>query len=361
MENRDSTTGAQSRQPQGELSRSGSAYPVRYNPLHEMQEQIRRMDALFNRVFGYEPFARPLRDEFQQLERSEPDVDIYESDTEYIVHAALPGVDPQDIRLETTEDTLILTGQRRPPFEVNCNTMNTNGDNTINSIDGRMEPQQRTEQQAPQGSRPPSGQQQPQSTTPQSKQTGGPNAALLPTGASSAAATAEPFPGTSGPPAPHTQHRRSRTSNQMNFRLVYTLPTPINSENARANFRHGMLELHLPKLQSVTARTIPITIDSGKAAETSTRTQQYAPATAQTSANSGTHEGNPANKIGATFTPSPGEDHTMQAQSIRDRTEHRTGRDESPVASGQINPISSTPPTEANAETKSPSEANRRA
>src|SRR5579871_1016796 len=115
MENRDTSSGALSRQGRGGLARPAS----RYNPLYEMQEQMRRMDALFNRVFGFEPFPPTIRHEFQQfqqIQESEPDVDIYESDTEFTVHAALPGIEPHDIHLEATEDSIVLSAHRHAPF-----------------------------------------------------------------------------------------------------------------------------------------------------------------------------------------------------------------------------------------------------
>jgi HSP20 family molecular chaperone IbpA len=336
MENRDTNAGAMTRRPQGGLARPAS----RYNPLYEMQEQMRRMDALFNRVFGFEPFPATFRNEFQQLQQlqeAEPDVDIYESNTEYTLHAALPGIDPQDIQLEATEDSIVLSAQRRSPFD-QTQGQQTQGRQTQGQ--GANEPQNITGQSGAQtagsqsagmqtsGSQP--GQMANQSDA-QSGQQGGTNAM-------GGVGSQEPASGSQQSTQPHTQHRQSRHSAQTRIRLVYTFPTPIESEAVSATFRNGMLELHLPKQRPASARAVPISVQAGGATQTiGGQSNQQIGAAQSTSA--GSNEGRPASKMGSNYTPSPGEDHTAQVQSIGARTDHEPGRQESPIAGGQTNPM----------------------
>jgi HSP20 family molecular chaperone IbpA len=327
MENHDTNAGAMPRRPQGGLTRPAS----RHNPLYEMQEQMRRMDALFNRVFGFESFPPALRNEFQQMQRlqeAEPDVDIYESDREYILHAALPGIEPQDIQIEATEDSIVFSAQRRSPFDTvpqgGQGAQQGTGQNTTGQGDGTQphntqsgQPAQQADVQAGQ---------QPAAGTPSNGTAG--------TGMQTGA------PASQAADTPHTQHRHSRYSGQSRFRLVYTLPAPIDADNVRASFRNGVLELNLPKQRPPASRTVPITIETGESrvASAALGAQSAQPGT-QSSSTGGTHEGAPSNKMGSSYTPSGGEDHTSQAQSIGARTDHEPGRQDNPLASGQTNPM----------------------
>jgi HSP20 family protein len=309
VDNQNQGSGALARSSQGGLSRAGGGVG-RYSPIQEMQDQMRRMDALFNRIFGYDPlfqFTPSWRDEMSQ---AEPEADIYESDTEIIVHAALPGVEPQDIHLEATEDSILLTAQRRVPFQSGGSAA-TQGD--ANSRPGMPSDTHDGTQ--------PSGQ----------------------TGAQPNSAVAEGAASEKPAPPPHTQHRQSRYSSRSTYRLVYTLPTPIDPNRVQANLRNGVLELRLPKQQPVSARPIPINVQSDNRPGVSGSNQ-----TGQNAlGGSRSQEGNPAGKMGSTYTPSAGEDHTAQAQSIGARSEHEPGRagaaaasgQNSPVAAGQTNPM----------------------
>jgi HSP20 family protein len=48
----------------------------------------------------------------------EPPVDVLETDREFLVLAALPGVDPERIKVTINNDTLLITGERVLPAEL---------------------------------------------------------------------------------------------------------------------------------------------------------------------------------------------------------------------------------------------------
>ncbi|HZO91211.1 MAG TPA: Hsp20/alpha crystallin family protein [Chthonomonadaceae bacterium] len=281
--------GALSRRPQGALARPrGQGALAGFDPWREMEDLRRRMDTLMGAFFG-----RSLPDlwnwnlpaTFAQS-GIEPDVDIYENDTEYTIQAALPGVDPKDIHVEATDNSILLTAERRSPFE--------------------------------QGA-----------------------------------------PGQEGQQPP-TQHRQSRSSSYSRYQFAYTLPADIKPDAVRANFRNGMLELHLPKQNPTTHKTVPVSVQTEAqpaeiqaGAPSTTTTAPSAGSTSPTHSTvsrPGEHEGNPAYKMGPSYTPSAGEDHTTQAQAAGARTEH-TGESRqqatatSSVVGGHTNPMQ--PPTEA--------------
>src|SRR5438067_2331939 len=93
------------RRPGGTLTRpSGLGGIANWDPWQEMAEMRRRMDDLFGSFFG-----APLANfgdwgQIGRMSGMEPDVDVYDNQNEYIVHAALPGCRPEDINLQATDD-----------------------------------------------------------------------------------------------------------------------------------------------------------------------------------------------------------------------------------------------------------------
>src|SRR5687767_585773 len=90
------------------MSSSGFAS---WDPWREMTEMRRQMDQLFSSFFGSGALpAQTMTDWGQAAIPSgmEPDVDVYDDDREYIVHAALPGCKPEDINLQATGDSVML-------------------------------------------------------------------------------------------------------------------------------------------------------------------------------------------------------------------------------------------------------------
>ncbi len=59
------------------------------------------------------------------------------------------------------------------------------------------------------------------------------------------------------------QHRVSWWSTkQGTFHVNYNLPIEINPDKVEAHYRHGVLELHLPKAETVRPRTVQVNVGS---------------------------------------------------------------------------------------------------
>ena len=69
---------------------------------------LERAERLHRRFFD------PMSDEENRTGWSPP-IDLYETDNEFVVFAALPGVDPADIEIFLDGPTLEIRGQRRLP------------------------------------------------------------------------------------------------------------------------------------------------------------------------------------------------------------------------------------------------------
>jgi HSP20 family molecular chaperone IbpA len=221
-----------------------------FDPWQELEDVHRRMEALLHRTFGFDPkgFHRSgLREavEAEGVRGIEPDIDIFENEREFLLYAALPGINPHEIDLQANEVTLTLTAEIQAPF---------------------------------------TGLEDSESYT--------------------------------------THHRRSRRSRNNRFHFAYRLPTDIRPDEIRASFRHGLLELHLPKRQMTVGKkqSIPIDLEgssvpaSGVVTDLSSSYLMQPPPRMR--------EGAPTHKIGPTYVPSTGEDHTSKAQSVGERTEN---------------------------------------
>ncbi len=82
---------------------------VEYEPFRGMLSLRDAMDRLFDESF-WAPFGVAEKS-LREMERFMPKVDISETDTEVKVRADIPGIDPQDLNIEVTEDTLTLSGK----------------------------------------------------------------------------------------------------------------------------------------------------------------------------------------------------------------------------------------------------------
>lgn len=76
---------------------------------------MRRMSEEMDRVFGDFGFSR------SQGESGiwSPAVEVSERDGNYIVHAELPGLKPDDVKVEVMEDALVIQGERKSTQEEN--------------------------------------------------------------------------------------------------------------------------------------------------------------------------------------------------------------------------------------------------
>ena len=80
---------------------------VRYNPVTRMASLGRAMDRLFD-----ERFFIPYR-LFSLGTNANTPIDMYHTDKEVVVKAILPGVNPEEVDVSITDDTLTIKGETR--------------------------------------------------------------------------------------------------------------------------------------------------------------------------------------------------------------------------------------------------------
>lgn len=78
---------------------------MRWDPFAELTALRRAMDRVFDEFV-------PARFREEEAELAFP-VDVYETDKEIIVKAALPGVKPEEIDISVTSDSLTIRGESR--------------------------------------------------------------------------------------------------------------------------------------------------------------------------------------------------------------------------------------------------------
>ena len=85
---------------------------IRWEPAREMMTLREAMDHLFD-----DAFTRPLR--LHNGGWSMPAVDMYQTDNEIVVKAAIPGVKSEDVQINVTGEVLTIKGEMKEKDEVN--------------------------------------------------------------------------------------------------------------------------------------------------------------------------------------------------------------------------------------------------
>jgi HSP20 family protein len=85
----------------------------RWHPFTELMSLRQAMDRLFE-----DSFVRPSRALETIGELAAPALDVYQTPSEVVVKAALPGVKPEDVNIDITGDTLTVKGQSKAEQEV---------------------------------------------------------------------------------------------------------------------------------------------------------------------------------------------------------------------------------------------------
>ncbi len=80
---------------------------TRWNPVNELMEFRNAMDRVFDERLR--PTYRALNGE--DLGRSDLAMDVAENSQEFVVTAAIPGVDPEDVNIEINDDVLTISGE----------------------------------------------------------------------------------------------------------------------------------------------------------------------------------------------------------------------------------------------------------
>jgi HSP20 family protein len=85
-------------------------FPVtQSDPVHALRSMHDAMDKLFGDHFLM-PFGRWGLDQTDGFQSFAPKVDISETEKEIKVRAEVPGINPDDVSIEVTEDTLSISG-----------------------------------------------------------------------------------------------------------------------------------------------------------------------------------------------------------------------------------------------------------
>ena len=84
---------------------------IRWEPAREMMTLRDAMDSLFD-----DAFTRPLR--LNDGNWSMPAVDLYQTDNEVVVKAAIPGVKTDDVQINVTGEVLTIKGEVKEKEEV---------------------------------------------------------------------------------------------------------------------------------------------------------------------------------------------------------------------------------------------------
>lgn len=85
----------------------------RWQPFSELMSLRQAMDRLFE-----DSFVRPSRGVSALGEVAAPALDVYQTPTEIVVKAALPGLKPEDVNIDITGETLEIKGERKAEQEI---------------------------------------------------------------------------------------------------------------------------------------------------------------------------------------------------------------------------------------------------
>src|SRR5438067_9062012 len=86
--------------------------PFTANPFSLMRRMSEEMDRTFGRFFGQAAGGGGLSGWY-------PAVDVTERNGQLQVHAELPGLKPEDVKVEVTDDSLVIQGERKSEHEEN--------------------------------------------------------------------------------------------------------------------------------------------------------------------------------------------------------------------------------------------------
>jgi len=85
----------------------------RWQPFSELTSLRQAMDRLFE-----DSFVRPSRGVAALGEVAAPALDVYQTPTEIVVKAALPGLKPEDVSIDITGETLTIKGESKAEQEI---------------------------------------------------------------------------------------------------------------------------------------------------------------------------------------------------------------------------------------------------
>src|SRR5213594_372948 len=111
--NQQSESPAMERHRGGQVSRRERDWPS-YGPFTMMRRFADEMDRMFE-DFGFRSMQRWGGS--WGIERFSPQVDIFERDGKLVLRADLPGMTKDDVKVEVTEDAVVIEGERKHEHE----------------------------------------------------------------------------------------------------------------------------------------------------------------------------------------------------------------------------------------------------
>jgi HSP20 family protein len=117
---------------QSERSETMADIEIKEKQTSSPSRRMREWPSFFSGPFGWGRYGmlRRMADEMDRAFRAWPDVsqfgdsewpaiDVYEEDSNLKIRADLPGMKPEDVKIEVTEDGITLSGERRQEKEEN--------------------------------------------------------------------------------------------------------------------------------------------------------------------------------------------------------------------------------------------------
>src|SRR4051812_7562410 len=111
QKNRETNQGIEPR-PQNPLSRTDNWPSI--GPFGMMRRFVNEMDRMLEGV-GFPTFGFPT----MQYQNMTPHVDMFERDGKLVISADLPGMTKDDVKVEVTEEGVLIEGERKYEHEEN--------------------------------------------------------------------------------------------------------------------------------------------------------------------------------------------------------------------------------------------------
>lgn len=83
----------------------------RWEPLTELDQMKRRMEKMFDQLLGQRLHGLPGMTFL-------PNVEMYETDKDLILNVELPGIDPKNVSVEISEDSIFISGETKQESEI---------------------------------------------------------------------------------------------------------------------------------------------------------------------------------------------------------------------------------------------------
>src|SRR3954469_25809453 len=81
-------------------------------PLDKLHREVGRIFSDFNEALGFRPLSLDQADYAFR-----PHAELHESDATTTIRVELPGVDPKDIEISVTDDTIEIAGEKKSETE----------------------------------------------------------------------------------------------------------------------------------------------------------------------------------------------------------------------------------------------------